>query len=630
MCGIAAIIGRGGYRPERWRLEAMTDALRHRGPDDQGYHESGSVGFGFRRLAILDLTVEGHQPMPSHDGRYVIIYNGEIYNYLELRQELEARGQRFRSTGDTEVLLAAYAEWGPACLSRLNGMWAFLIHDVEQGTVFGARDRFGVKPLYYCRTREAVLFASELKAFAPSGLYQPTLNWRSVARYLDSARMDDTTETFFAGIEQVPAGHCFTLDAQGELRMQSYWSLPEEAAEAPADAAEQFAALFEDAVRLRLRSDVPVGVCLSGGMDSTSIICAMARQWPAPVREQPLYAFSFNAAEFDETPQLEATIRQTGATLVPLTLTGRQYWDSFGEVLAAQDEPVHSMTAVVGFRLMKLAREHGVTVVLNGQGSDETIAGYPTFFLHYWHTLLGAHRYPTLLREIGRFAAVHGIKRRQAVQSVLRYGLLWRLGALNGYRRLSGANRRQRLAQHPQFTPELTAHLPSERPRYPRNLRESLIEALTESPLPLYLRVEDRNSMAHSVEARLPFMDYRLVSLLFTLPPDQKTRGPWNKYILREAMRGRIPEVVRARPQKFGFPVPVREWIATGLYEPLHALLSGKAARERGIYRTERVLADLERTRRGDSEPAGALVRMAQFELWAERLQPAPQAARAG
>jgi asparagine synthase (glutamine-hydrolysing) len=621
MCGLAAIIGLDGFRPERWRLEAMAEAIRHRGPDDQGYYESGSVGFGYRRLSILDLTAAGHQPMLSHDGRYAIIFNGEIYNYVELREELAARGHRFRSTGDSEVLLTAFAEWGEACLPKLNGMWAFLIHDRNTGALFGARDRFGVKPLYYCRTKEALLFASELKAFAPSGLYQPAVNWRTAGKFLHTGVMDDGVETFYAGIEHIPAGSCFAIDPLGQLKIWSYWAFPLEEEAAPPDAAERFANLFEDSVRLRLRSDVPVGVCLSGGLDSTAIICAMARQRTGPAREQPLFAFSYNAAEFDETPYLEATIRQTGATLVNLSLSGREFWETFAAVLAAQDEPVHTMTAVVGYGLMKLAHDHGVTVILNGQGSDETAAGYPTFFLHYWHTLLRSHRYPSAAREINRFAEVHGRSRGEATLSLLRHALLWRLGSLAAYRRFVETGRRRRYAEHPLFTGELTGHLSVERPEYPGTLREALVEAVTHDPLPLYLRVEDRNSMAHSVEARLPFLDYRLVSFLFTLPPDQKTRGPWNKYILRESMRGRIPEVVRARAQKFGFPVPVKQWITDGLYEPLRDLLGGRAARARGIYRTERVLGELERARKGEGELATPLIRMAQFELWSELLQ---------
>jgi len=621
MCGIAAIIGLNGYRPEQRQLEQMAGSLRHRGPDDDGFYLEGRVGFAFRRLAILDLTPEGHQPMLSHDGRFAIIFNGEIYNYVELREELRAKGHRFRSTGDTEVLLAAYGEWGEACLSRLNGMWSFIIHDRTTGGVFGSRDRFGVKPLYVHRSPEAFVLGSELKAFLPSGLYRPGVNWDSAAAFLLDGRLDQGRETFYSGIEQVPAGHSFEIDPAGRMTLRPYWSLPAESETAPADAAERFAELFEDAVRLRLRSDVPVGVCLSGGLDSTAIICAMARQRPAEVRDQPLYAFSFNAPEFDESRFLGATIAQTGAKLVPLETGGNQLWDRFAEVLAAQDEPVHSMTALVGYGLMRLAREHDVTVILNGQGADETIGGYPSFFRDYWRTLFASKGLGTTLREIGRHSEVHGASRMRAVISVLRHSALLHLGTLGVYQRLITRRRQAQVGTHPWFRAALAGPRPAPSRRAPDDLHDALADAVQQDPLPLYLRVEDRNSMAHSVEARLPFMDYRLVSFLFTLPAMEKMRGPWNKFILREAMRGRIPEAVRSRVEKFGFPTPVQQWIAQGLHEPLADLLGSRRARERGIYHTDRLLADLERIRRGEASLAGPIIRVAQFELWSTLLE---------
>lgn len=621
MCGIAAIIGLNGYQPEQRRLEQMANSIRHRGPDDEGYYLNGRVGFAFRRLSILDLTPEGHQPMVSHNGRYVIIFNGEIYNYLEIREELRTKGHCFRSTGDTEVLLAAFCEWGEQCLGRLNGMWAFLIHDRTTGTVFGSRDRFGVKPLYLHRAAEAIVLASELKAFAASGFYRPDVNWETAAAFLLDGRLDEGRQTLYAGIEQVPAGHCFDIDAGGRMHVRPYWSLPTENDAPPNQAAERFAELFEDAVRLRLRSDVPVGVCLSGGLDSTAIICAMARQRPAEVREQPLYAFSFNPVEFDESKFLGATIAQTGATLVPLETGGNQLWDRFAEVLRAQDEPVHSMTALVGYGLMQLARERGVTVVLNGQGADETIGGYPSFFRDYWRSLLTSKGLGTTVREIGRHSAVHGTSMMRALTSVLRHSLLLHLGTLEPYRRLVQRRRQGVLAAHPWYRAELAGHWAASPGPVPDSLYRALSNAVEHDPLPLYLRVEDRNSMAHSVEARLPFLDYRLVSFLFTLPAMDKMRGPWNKFILREAMRGRIPESVRSRVEKFGFPTPVQRWVAESLHEPLADILGSQRARGRGIYHTDRLLADLERVRRGDASLAGPLVRVAQFELWSTLLE---------
>ena len=621
MCGIAGIVGLNGYRPERHALEAMAEALRHRGPDDEGFYLHGPVGFGFRRLSILDLTPEGHQPMLSPDGMLAVVFNGEIYNYVELREELRALGYRFRSSGDTEVLLAAYREWGAACLERFNGMWAFIIHDRRTSTVFGARDRFGVKPLYVHRSPQAIVLASEIKAIRRSGLYRPAVNWLTAARYLVQQRLDDGLETFFAGVEAIPAGSSFTIDPAGEMKVRSFWNLPLEAAPAPGGAPARFADLFEDSVRLRLRSDVPVGVCLSGGLDSTSIICAMARQREAAGQTaHSLLAFSFNADEFDESRYLSATIAQTGATLVPLQNSGRDFWDLFTQVLAAQDEPVHSMTAVVLYALMGLARQHGVTVILDGDGADETIAGYSSHFRDYWHTLLRQGGVREAFREVAAFADGHGENRRKHLRSLLQHATLFWMSRLGLYGLAAQRVRRHSLVRHDWFQPEFAAPLANGWRRSQGTLNEVLVQSVISFPLPLYLRVLDRNSMAHSVEARVPFLDYRLVSLLFSLPAELKMRGPLNKYILREAMRGRIPEVVRSRVDKFGFPTPARTWVTGSLFEPIRDLLASQSARERGIYRLDRILSDLDRVRRGEADLAARLVCVAQFELWSELL----------
>src|SRR5262245_4694092 len=299
----------------------MTRLLAHRGPDDHGVFSENAVALVFRRLAILDLAPSGHQPMLSRDGRHVIVFNGEIYNFIELREELQGLGHAFHSTGDTEVLLAAYRQWGAECLQRLNGMWAFLIYDRVERRLFGARDRFGVKPLYHCLSSGWLMFASEIKAIRDSNRVRPGFNWRTITQYLLDDRLDASERTFYLGIEQVPAGTAFEADAAGRMRSWRYWSLPAAAEDAgeSADPPETYRALFEDAVRLRMRSDVPVGVQLSGGLDSTSIISSMARQLGATAQKRErLHAFCYMAPQFDETPQIRATLRQTGAHLVAL------------------------------------------------------------------------------------------------------------------------------------------------------------------------------------------------------------------------------------------------------------------------------------------------------------------------
>jgi len=594
----------------------MISVLHHRGPDDDGFYSSGRVAFAFRRLSILDLSPAGHQPMSAADGKVTIVFNGEIYNYVELRCELESLGHRFHSTGDTEVLLHAYLEWGDRCLPKLNGMWAFLVHDERTGTLFGARDRFGMKPLFRYQHGDEILFASEIKAIVASGRYAPEPNWSAAASFLVDGRLDDRDDTFFAGIVRVPAGAAFEVDPNGRYREWSYWRLEESAWERPSDPADAFAELFEDAVRVHMRSDVPVAVHLSGGLDSSSIICASARVRAAADARDPLLAFSYIAPEFDESAQIQATVRQAGAQLVVLNPSPEGLWADLEHMLWYQDEPVHSMSALVSYQLMRLAAENGIKVILNGQGADETIGGYETYFRSYWHTLLTQGKLLEASRELRLFGDAHGRAAAGLALSQLKHLLLVVLAGMPFYRAVSRRARRKRLEQPGWLSVDLLRHFPErDRPRK-WDLDSELALSQRVYPLPLYLRVEDRNSMAHSIEVRLPFLDYRLVSLVHSLPANWKLRGPWNKYVLREAMSGRIPEEVRARVDKMGFPTAAQRWIAGPLFEPIMDLLRSRETRESGRYNIDLMLQDMERHRRGEANLSWQIFAVTQFELW--------------
>jgi len=613
------MLGLAGRKADPAILTRMAQSLAHRGPDDSGLYLDDHVGFGFRRLSILDLSPTGHQPMASEDGELVIVFNGEIYNYIELRDELRAAGYCFRSTSDTEVLLAAYRHWGPECLAKLNGMWAFIIHDRRRGVLFGARDRFGVKPLFVHRAKECWLLASEIKAILASGAYVRETNWQVAADFLLYSKLDETPATFYAGIEQVPPGCAFELRLDGTWRQWSYWSLSGLEPEPTPNVEEELAALLEDAVRIRLRSDVPVGVCLSGGLDSTAIICAMARnRQPDDVRAAaPLLAFCYHDPAFDERALIADTLAETGALLRRISLTPREMWESLGEVLRFQDEPIISGWPVAGFYLMKVAASNGVKVVLNGQGSDEVLAGYTGYFRDYWYTLLRSARIIRAWHEIREYAAAHRTPPgRLFLHSVGRV-LHHELRRLEPYRELV-QRRRWRRAEHRRwFTPCLVEHLAPNGAAYEEaDLNAALRRAVQHSPLPQNLRAEDRNSMAHGVEARLPFLDYRLVSLAFRMPAHRKMQGVWNKALLRSSLRGRIPDSVRTRVEKMGFPTSLHTWVTGALADPLRDILTSRAARERGIYHVEEMLRVLQR--RGPIEPWDALrlFHVAEFELW--------------
>lgn len=616
MCGLLAFLSLAGGHHAEAVAARMLPTISHRGPDDSGIWSEGPVALGFRRLSILDLSAAGHQPMSSSDGQCTIVFNGEIYNFVELRSELEALGHRFRSHGDSEVLLGAYRQWGTDCLQRLRGMWSFVLFDRARGVLFGSRDRFGMKPLFRHQTLGHAIFASEIKAIRASGLYKDALNLRTCANYLYSDELDFDSSTFYEGIVQLPAAHAFELTLDGRYRQWRYWDIQTQAYQSPGQPAEAFAALFDDAMRLHMRSDVPVGVNLSGGLDSTSILCAAARLNAEAGATTPLLAFSYQDPRFDETRYVRDTLAQTGAQIVPLGLTPAQLWDSLPTVLAAHDEPVHTMTALVGYHLMALAARHGVKVVLNGQGADEVIGGYGSYFEDRWAELVRTGRRREAQQQIDEFTHVHGGDALARYARARRHVVQSALASLPPYRMLADRRHFARLGRLDWIRPELAEHLPSARQRTAQGLSAVLHKSVQREPLPLYLRIEDRNSMAHSVEARLPFLDHRLVELVFAMPSEWKLRGPWNKFVLREAMKGSIPESVRTRVDKMGFPVDVENWLRGPLYEPVKAILYDREFVEHPFFDARRLQACLEAHVAGTGNHATKLFSAVQFFLW--------------
>lgn len=601
----------------------MAAVLKHRGPDEYASYVDGPVAFGFRRLAILDLTPSAHQPMCSEDGQLVLVYNGEIYNYVELRRELETLGHTFRSSGDTEVLLRAYQQWGRDCLPKLNGMWAFLIYDARRGVVFGSRDRFGVKPLYRYRAKHCVLFASEIKAIRASGHYHGGSNWSMVSSFLYQGRLDSldqSADTFYTGIEQVPAASAFELSLSGTLKESRFWTLPEGASPPAGDLPEAFGEIFEDAVRLRMRSDVPLGISLSGGLDSTSIVAVMAHLRAGSddrTHAPQLRAFSYMPPEFDESRYITRTESQTGIHLHRVEIDPLRLWDNLDRILWYHDEPVHSFTALVSYEVFASAAANGVRVVLSGQGADETIGGYPYYFANYWYTLAASGKMRAAWQEIGAYCDAHGGDRRALFLQTLRRLSGVGLRRVMPYGNIARARGMAQLRDNAWFARDLADSLPAHSAHEFRGTLDSALrQAIELAPLPLYLRVEDRNAMAHSVEARMPFLDYRLISMMFSLPDEWKLRGPWTKYVLRESMRGLMPELVRTRIDKMGFPTPVQHWFQGALREPMQDMLASQEVRTRGIYNVDAIRRGLERHSGGSVDLSSALFNVAQLESW--------------
>lgn len=628
MCGIAGMFSLDGSAGLRDSIQRMTDIMEHRGPDDSGTLVDGPFALGFRRLSILDLEPTGHQPMTSLDGSCTIIFNGEIYNYVELREKLIAKGYRFRSTGDTEVLLNAYCEWGEECLSMLNGMWAFLIYDRRRRILFGSRDRFGIKPMFIYRDSRTVLFASEIKCIRASGLYRTEINWPVAADFFARHMLDHTEDTFFSGIRHIVAGSYFTLSVDGRMDVRRFWSLPDVSEKDQASVIRDYADLFEDSVRLHKRSDVPLGVFLSGGIDSTSIICSLARirdkELP-PGGAAKLKAFSFMDPSFDETTFIADTIRQTSAELERVDYSAQEVWDDLPKVLWYHDEPVHSTTALIGFRLSKTAASHGIKVILNGQGADESAAGYERYFKGYWQSVLSELGFSALWREVSAFSSARPGKRSSLIARIVARRLGAQAYRIGWYNRFRVHRAFDREIGHPWFSRDFLSCLSARHARDVDSiyLDQMLRRSMSVSPLPLYLRIEDRNAMANSVEIRVPFLDYRLVELLFRSPGHFKMNGPYNKYIIRQAMSDRIPNSVSNRHDKMGFPSPADTWMAD-LERNVRDVLNSRLASEIGIFDIASIRRDFEVHCRDGGAIGQKIFNVLQFLLWYDSIARRP------
>ena len=571
MCDICGFVAPTGAPASA--ILAMTNLARHRGPDDEGYllvREPGSqpellggadtaaeayrsgaafapsgtmsasdqpvtLAFGHRRLSILDLSVLGHQPMCTPDRRYWLIYNGEIYNYTELAAELTAMGYRFLSHSDSEVILAAYATWGAECLHRLNGMFAFAIYDAAAGTLFLARDRFGIKPMYYwIAPNRTFHFASEIKQFTAAPGWTARMNVQRAQEFLATGLTDCSDETMFAGVYHLPPGHSATLSirdvraaAAGRIRVDQWYQLkPAPFTGTFDEAAAEYRRLLTDSVRLMLRADVPIGSCLSGGIDSSSIVCLINRELRQQGAEGLQKTFSARAdeAKFDEWPWVEEVIKATNVDARSVVPSIELLQQELAKLSWHQDEPIASTSFFAEWSVYDLVAKSGLKVMLDGQGADEVLAGYHAFFAPYLASLVRDGRWRDAWREIQAFKQRHGYSEASAARGIVRVLML---------------------SSDPQFA----------------SVSALSYAQLTYSNLQMMLRCADRSSMAHSVESRVPFLDHRVVEFSLGLPDTFKIGGGVTKRVLRDAMSGVLPNRIRDRVDKIGFETPESLWM---------------------------------------------------------------------
>lgn len=604
MCGVfGAIHLRGWHQASAHpRFVELTDLVSYRGPDDSGHlaldvkgggagtPERFDVFLGHRRLSIIDLSPDGRNPLADDEGRW-IIFVGEIFNYIELREELKARGQRFKTATDTEVILKVYAEHGEAGFDRLNGMWTFAIADVPGRRVVLSRDRFSIKPLYLAQHGDVLYFASEAKQLLPL-LPRRSLNRPVMYQYLTQALLDHSSATFFEGITTLDPKHSLVVDlARGTVNKHRYWDYRLEDEPGRRDAVERFRALFLDSVRIRLRSDVTVGALLSGGLDSSAVAVVANHLLDGGLRT---YSVVAEEERFSERRFIDELTRRTGMHNQQLWFRSAEASKALDRVVWHNDEPVLGLSIVAQYQIFeKIRQETDVTVLLSGQGGDECLLGYRKFF--FFH-----------------------------LQDLLRRGRVWQ-----AFRQLLGSLlsrtvvRQFNLAEARRYLPG-REHFPYVRLRgeqEPLGRRQSLSERqrldLDRYSVPALTHSEDRNSMAHSLEVRQPFLDHRLVELLLSLSVDLKLRDGWTKYVLRAALP-ELPEAIRWRRDKQGFLTPEEAWLREDLRPRVLGLFPGSLLHRLGVVDEVRFLDYYQRFLKGDPLIwCGNISRVLFAELWA-------------
>jgi asparagine synthase (glutamine-hydrolysing) len=625
MCGVCGVVSQQ-RRVDSATVLDMVDTLHHRGPDDRGVWVGGddraSVGLGHTRLSIIDLSSAGHQPMTNEDGTIWLTYNGEVYNHRDVREPLEASGHTYRSQTDSETIIHAYEEWGDACVDRFRGMFAFAIWDGPRRRLLLARDRLGVKPLYYAVVGSTLVFASEIKAILRSGYLEPRAAEGAVPEYLALGYLAGEG-TMFAGIRKLPPGHVLVWD-DGRLEVRRYWRLVfQPAAASPADLQGQFRHLFEESVRMRLMSDVPLGVFLSGGLDSSAIAAVMGRYVDEPIKT---FSIGYDTQYYSELSYAKQVADLVGADHHEYRLTAEEFYEAVPRLTWHEDEPLWGTASVALYFVSKLAAQH-VKVVLTGEGSDELFAGYD----RYWMTRLNTLALPAFLalpptiRRLLRRGLLDGplperVRRglshtcvgRDQMPDTLFFDNWFGVFPSELQKSIAGPALRRQLAHvdvyraHRQLYEESGADAVVDRLLY-SDINSNLVELLMK---------QDQMSMATSIESRVPFLDYRLAEFAATVPWRQKIHRRSGKHIVKAALAEYLPASIRHRPKQ-GFPVPWNEWLNERFAPRIERLLLEPRTADRGWIDPSAVRRLFETHRSGRVNMSRQIWTLWGLELWA-------------
>ena len=595
MCGICGIYHfNKEKRVDPLTINKMCDVLKHRGPDDQGTYFSANIGLGHRRLSIIDIE-GGHQPMSNEDDTVWIIQNGEIYNYLELRSGLVSEGHKFKTHSDTEVILHLYEKLGFDCLDELNGMFAFAIWDARKRILFLARDRLGIKPLYYYLDKEKIIFASEIKALLQESSLKAKANQEALRDYL-TFQFCLGDKTLFKDIKKLLPGHRLIISNKN-IKVKKYWDLNFNVDTHHQEDyfVDKLKFLIEDAVRLRLRSDVPVGAHLSGGIDSSTVCCIASSLLNSQLKTFT-GAFKEGTA-FNETRYARLTSKFSKTSYHEAFPTSTDFINNFAKIIYSLDEPVAGPGVFPQYFVSKLAKKN-VKVVLGGQGGDELFGGYTRYLIAYFEECIRGAIFGT--QDRAKFVATFqsilpNLPQIAGYEPLLKY--FWQEGLFEDMDKRYFRLIRKDVGIEDLISPELingNYHpLKTFQTLFNRSGLDSLVNKMThfdiKTLLPALLQVEDRTSMAASLESRVPLLDHRIVEFAAKLAPTIKYKGGQSKYILKQAVKNVIPQEILDRKDKMGFPVPLSRWYGGPLEKFLKDILLDEKTKRRGIFQTENI-----------------------------------------
>ena len=601
MCGI-----NGFTWPDADLVARMNAITCHRGPDDEGVFVDDRVSLGHRRLSIIDLSPAGHQPMANEDETVWCVTNGEIYNFAEIRADLLRAGHRFRSRTDTEVVIHAYESDGLACLDRFNGMWALALYDRARGRLVLARDRFGIKPLYYHVADGRLIFSSMLAAIAAHPI-DTGPDDRAVMQFLAFNLEQHDERTFFRHIHSLLPGHVLEFDLKTGEHHVRRWYHPTPRPDHDADALRH---AFTESVRLRTVSDVPVGVCLSGGIDSTAITCTLDRFLPEPFNT---YSLVVPGSPIDERRYVEEVGRHTRTRNLFTTVNADDFLADLDEFVEAMEEPVAGLSAYAQYQVFKLAHQHGAKVLLDGQGGDEILAGYVYYYGYRFWELFASLRWPTLMKE--------GWLSYRNLRDPFPHGLFAFLLAPRWLRTPVWRRTLTPWVNHATLRAVCGHEMD---PRWQRmGLRQSLTQTLFSTSIPHNLMWEDKSSMRWSIESRVPFLDVGFVETTMALEPEQLLKDGKTKVIFKEAMSRVLPEMIRNRKDKIGFEAPTDtffqdERVAARLREVVYS----PAFSRRPYWHAQRLQKMFEAHVAGEIEAGATLWKCVNLELWLQRFHP--------